>query len=128
MRTTLELPDDLLRKAKIVAVERRTTLRELVGKALARELGMKEPARARRAMLPISNTSASQTRNLTSKDLADSEVESRVMEGKQVWVLRPKNASDRPWLACLLEKTQVTVHAMDRVRESIAAGRGRKRK
>lgn len=38
MRTTLDLPDDILKRAKIVAVERGTTLRELVGQALVREL------------------------------------------------------------------------------------------
>ncbi len=38
MRTTLDLPDELMRRAKIAAVERGTTLRELVGAALEREL------------------------------------------------------------------------------------------
>jgi hypothetical protein len=39
MKTTLELPDELLRKAKAVAAERRTTLRALVEHALHREIG-----------------------------------------------------------------------------------------
>ena len=30
MKTTIDLPDDLLQEAKIVAAQRRTTLRELV--------------------------------------------------------------------------------------------------
>ena len=30
MKTTIDLPDDLLHRAKIVAAQRRTTLRELV--------------------------------------------------------------------------------------------------
>ena len=30
MKTTLELPDEMVRKAKILAAERKTTLRELV--------------------------------------------------------------------------------------------------
>ncbi len=38
MRTTLDLPDDLLRSAKIAAVQRGTTLRDLVTSALRREL------------------------------------------------------------------------------------------
>jgi hypothetical protein len=38
MRTTLDLPDELLRRAKICAVERGMTLRELVSVALDREL------------------------------------------------------------------------------------------
>jgi len=40
MRTTLDLPDDLLKRAKISAVERGTTLRELVAAALEHELAV----------------------------------------------------------------------------------------
>jgi hypothetical protein len=36
MKTTIDLPDDLLVKAKILAAERRTTLRELVMEGLKR--------------------------------------------------------------------------------------------
>jgi hypothetical protein len=36
MRTTLDLPDDILRRAKIEAVERGSTLRQLVIDALQR--------------------------------------------------------------------------------------------
>jgi len=38
MRTTLDLPDDLLRQAKIAAVQRGSSLRDLVATALRREL------------------------------------------------------------------------------------------
>ena len=38
MKTTLDLPDDLLIQAKIVAARRRTTLRAIVEHALRREL------------------------------------------------------------------------------------------
>ncbi len=38
MKTTLELPDDLLIEAKTVAAKRRITLKELFTKALEREL------------------------------------------------------------------------------------------
>lgn len=38
MKTTLELPDDLLIEAKTVAVRRRTTLTAIVEKALRNEL------------------------------------------------------------------------------------------
>jgi len=44
MRTTLDLPDNLLRQAKITAVQRGTTLRELVSTALTRELNQPQPA------------------------------------------------------------------------------------
>lgn len=36
MKTTIDLPDDLLIKAKVLAAERRTTLRELVIEGLKR--------------------------------------------------------------------------------------------
>jgi hypothetical protein len=38
MKTTLDLPDDLLTEAKIMAARRRTTLRAMVEHALRREL------------------------------------------------------------------------------------------
>ena len=38
MKTTLELPDDLLIEAKAVAARRRTTLRAIIERALRREL------------------------------------------------------------------------------------------
>ena len=38
MKTTIELPDPLLREAKALAVRRRTTLKEVVTHALEREL------------------------------------------------------------------------------------------
>jgi len=46
MKTTVELPDDLLLQAKRKALENRTTLRRLVERALRQELmGGKPPAR-----------------------------------------------------------------------------------
>jgi hypothetical protein len=38
MRTSLDLDDDLMRRAKIAAIERGITLRELIGNALLRDL------------------------------------------------------------------------------------------
>ena len=38
MKTTLELPDDLLIEAKTLAVRRRTTLKAIVEQALRREI------------------------------------------------------------------------------------------
>ena len=40
MKTTLDLPDDLLREAKAVAARRKTTLKDLVTRPLRREIGM----------------------------------------------------------------------------------------
>ena len=39
MKTTLDLPDDLLIAAKQVAIQRKTTLKELVTHSLRREIG-----------------------------------------------------------------------------------------
>lgn len=43
MKTTFNLPDDLLIAAKRVAARRRTTLREMVTRSLRREIGLEEP-------------------------------------------------------------------------------------
>lgn len=53
MRTTLDLPDDILRRAKIEAVERGSTLRQLVIDALQREMVGNEQPRKRLARPPI---------------------------------------------------------------------------
>lgn len=77
MRTTLELADDLLRSAKIAAVERGMTLRELVAQALQRELKLPTPRRpkVRRAAFPIFGSKAPGTMNLAEADLAQAEEE-----------------------------------------------------
>lgn len=53
MKTTIELPDDTVRRAKILAAERRTTLRDLFTEALERFLDNTDNSdqRARRADL-----------------------------------------------------------------------------
>jgi hypothetical protein len=54
MRTTLELPDDLLKRAKIAAVRRRATLRDLVAEALRAFLAdQTTPERKRMVRAPI---------------------------------------------------------------------------
>ena len=53
MRTTLELPDDILRRAKIEAVQRGSTLRQLVIDALQREMAGTERPRKRLSKPPI---------------------------------------------------------------------------
>ena len=49
MRTTFDLPDDLMKRAKIAAVRRGSSLRDLVAEALRRLLAA-ESASARRRM------------------------------------------------------------------------------
>jgi hypothetical protein len=54
MRTTLDLPDDLMRRAKIAAVKRGSSLRDLVAEALRRLLAEPSgPKRQRMADAPI---------------------------------------------------------------------------
>jgi hypothetical protein len=49
MKTTVDLPGDLLIAAKKLATERRTTLRSLVERGLRKELGESESRAARRS-------------------------------------------------------------------------------
>jgi hypothetical protein len=54
MRTTLDLPDDLMKRAKIAAVRRGSTLRNLVAEALRRLLAEQvAPQRKRMTEAPI---------------------------------------------------------------------------
>ena len=53
VRTTLDLPDDILRRAKIEAVQRGAALRQLVIDALQREMAGTERPRKRLARPPI---------------------------------------------------------------------------
>jgi hypothetical protein len=58
MRTTLDLPDDLLRRAKIAAVERGSSLRQLVTDALRHEIEGAAPNVRRRMTSPPIKLSA----------------------------------------------------------------------
>jgi len=54
MRTTLDLPDELMKRAKIAAVKRGSTLRDLVADALGRLLAdQAAPERKRMTKAPI---------------------------------------------------------------------------
>jgi hypothetical protein len=54
MRTTFDLPDDLMRRAKIAAVKRGSTLRDLMAEALRRLLAAESsPKRKRMTEAPI---------------------------------------------------------------------------
>lgn len=39
MKTTIDLPDEVIQRAKITAIQRKTTLKELIHRSLLRELG-----------------------------------------------------------------------------------------
>jgi len=54
MRTTLDLPDDLMKRAKIAAVKRGSTLRDLMAEALRKLLAdQTTPVRKRMTEAPI---------------------------------------------------------------------------
>ena len=54
MRTTFDLPDDLMKRAKIAAVKRGSSLRDLVAEALCRLLAeQSSPKRKRMTEAPI---------------------------------------------------------------------------
>jgi hypothetical protein len=76
MRTTIELPNELLKRAKIAAVERGVTLRGLVEHALGRELGppAETPSRPR-AKFPIFASKSPGALRLTAAGLAAVEAE-----------------------------------------------------
>jgi cytochrome P450 len=77
VRTTLDLPDELLKRAKIEAVERGVPLGELIGTALTKELGSGAPQHrhARRLTFPIFTSRAPGSLELTSDDLTRAEWE-----------------------------------------------------
>ena len=77
MRTTLDLPEPLLKRAKIEAVQRGTTLRELVGAALQRELAAPAGAKLarRRRRFPIFGSNAPGSLRLTNARIAKLEGE-----------------------------------------------------
>jgi hypothetical protein len=81
VRTSIDLPDDLLRRAKITAVERGTTLRELVEQALVRELALHARAGRvprRRAEFPVFPSKAPGTMEVSARDLRAFETEEDV--------------------------------------------------
>ncbi len=51
MKTTIDLPDDLLHRAKIVAAQRRITLKELFLSGLEQAIGAETGARSSEAAL-----------------------------------------------------------------------------
>jgi hypothetical protein len=77
MRTTLDLPDELLKRAKIAAVERGVTLRELIGSALVRDLAAGPPpgAASRRARFPLFSSQQPGSLALTNADVARAEAD-----------------------------------------------------
>lgn len=65
MRTTLDLPDEIVRRAKIEAVERGSTLRQLVIDALQREMAGADRPRKRLTRPPIKLAADAPLRHLS---------------------------------------------------------------
>lgn len=83
MRTTLDLPDDILRRAKIAATERGFSFRQLVIDALEREIEKVTPIRRRRMTsppiqlapdAPLRTLSPDEVKRLDSEAAAEAEV------------------------------------------------------
>jgi hypothetical protein len=73
MRTTIDMPQTLMRAAKARAAEDGESLKDLVNRAVAREIGL--PARAKgktgRVTLPLIARDATPTVLVTNDDIAD---------------------------------------------------------
>ncbi len=77
MRTTLDLPDDILRRAKIAAVERGSSLRQLVTDALRNEIeGRALNARRRMSSPPIKLSADAPLRTLSPNAIKRLDIES----------------------------------------------------
>jgi hypothetical protein len=70
MRTTIDLPDELLKRAKIAAVQRGTSLRELIGLALEHELEEKPRKRKRMTEPPVKLDGNVVVQALTNEEVA----------------------------------------------------------
>lgn len=71
MRTTIDLPDSLMRTAKARAAESGESLKDLVNRAVARELGMPSTPQGKtgRVTLPLISPGAGPTVLVTSEDI-----------------------------------------------------------
>jgi hypothetical protein len=70
MRTTVDMPTELMQAAKVRAAERGETLKDLVTRAVARELHvLARPPRAGRVSLPLIGREASPSVNVTNADI-----------------------------------------------------------
>jgi hypothetical protein len=87
MRTTIELPDALLKSAKRFALENNTTLRALLTQGLERVLSGPDPTQAgqRLQQPPIRLSADSPLRNLSATDLTETELEAEARHLHEVY-------------------------------------------
>ncbi len=69
MRTTIDLPDDLLRALKVQAATRGESLKDVVTRAVSREIARNQAER-RRVALPLVALNASPSATVTAEDIA----------------------------------------------------------
>ena len=73
MRTTIDMPPTLMRAAKARAAEEGESLKDLVNRAVAREIGLPATAKGKtaRVTLPLIARDATPTVLVTNEDIAD---------------------------------------------------------
>jgi hypothetical protein len=73
MRTTIDMPPTLMRAAKARAAEEGESLKDLVNRAVAREIGLPATAKGKtgRVALPLIARNATPTVLVTNDDIAD---------------------------------------------------------
>jgi hypothetical protein len=73
MRTTIDMPATLMRAAKARAAEEGESLKDLVNRAVAREMGLPATAKGKtgRVTLPLIARDATPTVLVTNDDIAD---------------------------------------------------------
>lgn len=73
MRTTIDMPPTLMRAAKARAAEEGESLKDLVNRAVAREIGLPATAKGKtgRVTLPLIAREATPTVLVTNDDIAD---------------------------------------------------------
>jgi hypothetical protein len=73
MRTTIDMPPTLMRAAKARAAEKGESLKDLVNRAVAREIGLHATAKGKagRVTLPLIARDATPTVLVTNDDIAD---------------------------------------------------------
>jgi hypothetical protein len=85
MRTTVEIPDPLLRRAKLAAVEEGTTLKELITRGLEAVLRGSGGASSRLAGPPVKLGPDSPLRRLNLDEVARIDAESEAGEADEVY-------------------------------------------
>ena len=71
MRTTIDLPDPIFRRMKAKAAMDGTTVKELVQRAIERELAVVPPKKVRRVKLPLIRVKSGRAIPLLTREEAD---------------------------------------------------------